>query len=479
MSRRLFTAGLWSALDLGSRFGIQFLVSIVLARLLSPEDFGVYALTSLFVALSAVLVDGGFSTALVQKRDVDQAAETAVFQYNLLAAFSLALVIILIAPFMADVYGYLVLQPLLYCSAGLVLLNSLSAVPGALLNRRMEFAKMAKAGVTSSTAGAAAGVTAAMMGFGIWSFPILAGVSGVCQALLVWWLSGWRPLWRFDLKPARGMLRFGSLLTISGALEVAYSNGYPLIVARLYGASDVGFYNRGQSLQALPSSVISGIVQRVLLPVLSAKADQPSELKRGAKAAIGASMMFTVPLMAFLGLFSDLVISVLYGTKWLPAAPVLTILALSGAIFPLHVVNLQILLAQGRGDLFLKVEIIKKVLGLMLVVIGSFYGIIGLAIGQLVFSILAFFINARPSAHLIDYRWSEQLRDVAGIVATATICMLALRLAAPLLPFGDFINLVVLTAAAGALFGAAALGLRLGPARDLLAFLLPKRQAQG
>lgn len=479
MSRRIFSAGLWSAFDLGSRFGIQFVVSIILARLLSPEEFGIYALTAIFVALSGVLVDGGFSTALIQRREVDRAAETAVFQYNLLVASGMAAIIVAIAPSMARIYGYPVLQPLLYCSAGIVLVNALGAVPGALLNRRMEFSKLARAGLSSSMAGALAGVSAAVAGLGIWSFPIATGTSGAVQALATWWLSGWRPRWRFNLKPAREMVGFGSLLTVSGVLEVGYSSGYPLVIARLYGASDVGFYNRGQALQALPSSVISGIVQRVLLPVLSAKADDAGALKQGAKAAVATSMLFTVPLMLFLGLFSELVIEVLYGSKWTPAAPILTILALSGALFPLHVINLQILLALGRADWFFKVEIIKKLIGLTMVVIGSFFGIVGLATGQMIFTILAFFVNAHPSARLIAYPWREQLRDVARIVLVAVVTTGLVRLLAPALPWSDLINLIVLAALAGCSFAGAALLFRVGPARDLVNIVLGERLSKG
>ncbi len=472
MSRRLLSAGLWSAIDLGSRFGIQFVVSIILARLLSPEQFGVYALTAIFVALSGVLVDGGFSTALIQRREVTRAVETAVFQYNLLAAAGMALIIVTVAPSMAEFYGYPVLQPLLYASAAIVVVNATAAVPAALLNRNLEFARLARAGLTSSIAGAVAGVGAAVAGLGVWSFPIAAGASATCQAALVWWLGGWRPLWRFNLRPAREMLGFGSLLTVSGVLEVGYSNGYPLVIGRLYGASDVGFYNRGQTLQALPSSVISGIVQRVLLPVLSAKADDPQALKHGAKAAVATSMLFTVPLMLFLGLFADLVIEVLYGSQWAPAAPILTILALAGALFPLHVINLQILLALGRADWFFRIEIVKKLIGLAMVVVGSFFGIIGLAVGQLVFAILAFFVNARPSARSIAYPWHEQLRDVGGIVLVAGGTMVLTKLLQPVLPFGDLLNLILLVGFAGCIFIGAALLFRIRAAHDLLNIVL-------
>lgn len=468
MDKRVLTGGIWTAVEAAFRFGVQFGVSVVLARILSPTDFGVYALTAIFIALSGVLVDSGFSSALIQKQDTDRREESAVFCYNVLIAGVLALAIAAVAPLVARAYGHPVLRPLLYASAAILFVNSLGAVPGAMLAKRMQFATMARLSVTMSLIGAGAGVAAALLGAGIWTFPIQAGVTGALGVASVWVISGWRPLRGFDLRPARRLAQFGSLLAVSALLEVAYSNGYPLILGRLYGATDVGFYNRGQSIQALPANMITGVVQKMLFPILSSQVGDPAAMKRSTRTGINWAMAVNTPALMFLAFFPDLVITVVFGAKWLPAAPVLTILAAGGILFPLHVVNLQVVLAQGKSGLFLRLEIVKKVLGVTLVAAGCFFGIAGLALSQLAFLVLAFFINSRPSSRLIGYSSFEQIRDVAPICALSFAVMAALRVAEPLMGGGDVVRLATLLAIAGAAYGAAAFLLRVGPVHELV-----------
>lgn len=465
---RAISAGLWSTIDFGLRFGVQFGVSIVLARLLDPVDFGIYAMTAIFMGLSSILVDGGFSTALIQRKQVSRETETAVFHYNVIAAAVLALVIVAIAPIVASFYGYPVLRPLLYVSAATLFVGSFGAVPGALLSRKLQFAKIAKIGLSSSLVSAAVGVTAALLGAGVWTFPLQAGTGTLCSVAGLWATSDWRPFGRIRLRAARSLAGFGSLLTVSGLLEIAYLNGYPLIIGRLYGANDVGFFNRGQNLQALPSNVISGVVQRVLLPTLSRQADDKVASTRSVKTAVAAAMFVNLPLMGFLGLFPELVITVLYGPKWLPAAPVLKILALAGAIYPFHVINLQVLLAQGRADMFLKVEVAKKLIGVACVIVGSLFGVIGLAIGHVVFTIIAFFMNTGASAKLIGYSAWPQLRDASGIAILALAATSLAKASQPLLEFGNAINLLLLAMITGVIFLSATALFRVGIAGELI-----------
>lgn len=473
-------AGLWSSIDLGMRFLVQFAVSIVLARLLSPTDFGIYALTTVFLALSTVLIDGGFSSAIIQKKEVSPKEQTAVFWYNIVTAAVIGAAIAGSAPFVAGWFGHPILRWLLYVTAAVIPIAALSAVPAAMLQRQLRFDLVAKAGLAASLSSGLVAVFAALNGAGIWSFAIQALVNATVNTVLTWLLSGWRPLGRPHLRSARKLAGFGSLVALSGLLEVAYAQGSLLIVGKLHGARDLGFYNRAQGLQNLPSGILAAIVTRVALPIFSTKANDAEALRRGVRLAQGVVMLINLPLMGALAIMPDLIIRVLYGPKWLVAAPILTVLAIGGVLFPLHSVNLQLILARGRSDLFFKVELIKKCIGIAFVGGGSMFGIMGLAVGQTAFVYVAFFINAGAAGRMIGYPPLAQLRDLAGPVLLTLAMVALLAMLRPLLPFGDFINLALLTIAGGGFFAATALVLRVGATEDLIAMtplgrLLPVR----
>lgn len=466
--QRAVAAGVWSGIDIGLRFGVQFVVAIVLARFLSPTEFGIYALTAIFVGLSGVVLDGGLSTALIQSRETSREVETAAFCYNVVAALLLAAATAAAASLMARLYGYPVLEPLLYCSAVLIVLNGLGAVPTAMLTRAMRFNLVARAGVASSVLSGAVGIGAAVYGAGIWAFPAQALTAAIVNIALLWILGGWRPVRRFRMGDALHLGRFGSFVALASIFDVAYTHGSALIIGKLHGATDLGYYNRAQNLQLIPSGALSAVIARVALPVLAGVADDAGRLRTGVRLAIGSAMLVNLPLMAGLAILSDLVITVLFGARWLPAAPVLTILAVGGMLYPIHLINVQLLLAQGRSDRFFKLELAKKSFGILCVAVGSIFGILGLAVSQLAFAVVAFFINAYFTRLTLSYGPFAQLRDLAGptLLTAAMACLL--MVARPLLHFGDFINLAILFTGGGVFFVAFTFMLRVGVSDELL-----------
>lgn len=476
LKQKAFAAGLWSSIDIGVRSLIQFVVSIVLARLLSPTDFGIYALTLVFAALANILVDGGFSTALIQRRQVTHQEQTAVFWYNMLVAFLLGLVVIMIAPIVARSLGYPVLKPLLYLSAALIPLGALASVPSAMLQRDFRFDLMAKIGLVSSISGGIVAIVAAANGAGIWTFGYQGATLTIINTGLIWIFGSWRPSSRSRLRDASKLFRFGSLVALSGFIEVIYARGYALIIAKLFGAYDLGIYNRGQSLQDLPANILTAVVTRVTFPIFSARSDDKDALRKGARFAQGVAMLFNLPIMGALVAMPDLIIGVIYGPSWLPSAPILAVLAIGGALLPLHAVNLQLLLSQGRSDLYLKAEIVKKIVGISFICLGSLFGILGLAIAQALFLYVAFFINSFISGRMTGYGPLSQLRDLGGTFLLALVMAVVLIIVRPTLTFGDDINLIVLTLLGGGLYLSAALIFRVGATYELLA-LIPFRRA--
>lgn len=472
----VLSAGIWSGLDLGARSLIVFLVSILLARLLSPIEFGIYALIAIFISISQVLVDGGFSAAIIQRAELTREEQTSVFWYNIFISLVLAAPIVLAAPWFARSFGYDVLRPLLYLTAAVIPINALAAVPTAMLQRDLNFDRIAKAGLAASVLSGIVAVATAVAGGGVWSLALQAAVNALCNACVLWILSGWRPLPGLHLGAARALTGFGSLVALSGLLEVAYMHGSSLIIGKLHGARDLGFYNRAQSLQFLPANILAAIVTRVALPVFSTKSRDHDALRRGARMVQGVVMLINLPLMAALAAMPDLIIQVLYGSKWVVAAPVLAVLAIGGVLFPLQAVNLQLMLAKGRSDLYFKVDVAKKIVGISSVALGSMFGIVGLAIGHAIFAYIAFFINAGVVGRLIGYGPIAQLRDLAGSFALALALAVLLMVLRPFLHFGDVVNLMILTALGGAFFFGGTLALGTGAAGDLIA-MTPLRGA--
>lgn len=473
------SAGVWSALDLGTRSAVQFITSIVLARFLSPADFGIYAIMLIFTSVSLVLIDGGFSSAIIQKKDISREEQTAVFWYNTLASLVISLVIFLLAPLIARTFGYPVLRPILITIALLVPIMAIGTVPSAMLQKRLRFDLVARAGLLATITSGSVAIVAVMNGAGVWTFVLQTLAMALVNTVALWISAGWRPLLQPHFKSAKQLASFGSLVALSGLLEVAYAHGSSLVIGKLHGARDLGFYNRAQSLQVLPANILTAIVTRVALPVFSTKIHDHDALRRGARMAQGVVMLINLPLMLALAAMPDLIIKVLYGPKWLIAAPVLMILAIGGMLFPLHAINLQLMLAQGRSDLYFKVEVAKKVVGISFVAIGSIFGIVGLALGQTIFSFIAFFINAGVAGRMIGYGPVRQLRDLAGSFALAASMAILLMLTRPFLHFDDIINLMILTVLGGMFFYGMAIGLGVGMARDLVAMTPLKRIMSG
>lgn len=417
--RQAASAGIWSAIDLLFRQGVQFGVAVVLARLLVPADFGLIALLTFFTATATVFVQGGLTTALVQRADTTIEEESAVFWLNGAASLVFGAALLAGAGALARFYEQPVLQPLMAVAAAQIVLSALGAVHASLLARQLRFVQLTKVGVISSTLSGVAGVGAAVAGLGIWALAIQMLVAAATSSLALWWVCEWRPIAHFRFRTLERLIGFGLWLGLSSLIEVIYTQGFALLLGKLYGVRELGLYNRASSTQQLPANVLSLLIGRVALPLFATKVDDPLAVRRGMRLAIAIAMLGNVPAMLGLSLLSRRVLYVLFGAQWVSAAPVLTILALSGLLLPLHVINLQVLLAHGASGRFFRIEIAKKLVGITCIVIGSFYGVLGLAWSQLIASIIALWLNAAPAGRLLDYGALRQLRDIASLIPPA------------------------------------------------------------
>lgn len=439
MSREKATrAGAWSALDIALRQGVQFLVSVVLARLLMPADFGLIALLSFFTSLSATFIQGGLSMALVQRQDTTLDEETAVFWCNLGASLAFGLIFIIIAPALAAFYEQPLLTPLMFVAAAQVVLSALGAVQTALLTRNLRFDQLTKTGVFASLLSGAVGVGTAAAGWGVWALAAQLLSGSVAGTAALWWVSKWRPRLQVRLQAIRRLVRFGLHISASSVFEVLYSNGFLLVIGKAYSVADLGIWNRATSVTSLPTNIISQIIGRIALPLFAERASEPDALRRGFRLALRVSMLLSLPLMVGLGTLSDLVIAALFGAKWAEAAPIMSITVLSGMLIPLQVLNLNLLLGVGDSQTYLRIEIWKKVFGIPIVGVGCFFGLEGIAWAALVISIVAYILNARPTKASIDYGPLAQMKDLGGIFISAAVMaagVYALRLQIELTPW--------------------------------------------
>lgn len=471
-------AGAWSALDIVLRQGVQFVVTVVLARLLAPEDFGIIALLSFFTSLSIAFAQSGLTLGLVQRQDTSRDEESVVFWWNLAIALLFSAALVASGPALADFYGHPVLAPLMWIAAGQIVLSALGAVQTALLTRALAFSRLTMVGIASSLLAGAAGIAVAVTGGGIWALAAQILAAAAINTAGLWIASPWRPSAHWHFRTGRNVFNFGTWVSLGYLLEVLYTQGSALLIGKLYGVRDLGFYNRAMSTQLLPSTILAQIVSRIALPLFSARAAEPDALRRGLRMAIGLSMMLNLPAMVGLALLAPEVILVLFGEKWLPAAPILSILAISGIFFPLHAINLQMVLAQGNTRTFLRNEIAKKTIGIACMVVGSLFGIVGLAWSQVVYSLLAAIVNTRPSQASLGYGLAPQLRDLSGIFAATLAMAAAIAGLKTVLVLDPLATLLLCTAAGGLVYLAAGLLLRSGTFMDALSLLpVPGRRA--
>ena len=411
LKQKAVTATLWSGIDIFIRQGFQFGISIVLARLLSPEEFGTIGLLYLFTGIASTFVDGGFSNALIQKQLITRIDESTVFWLNLTLGIVFMFGLWFSAPWIAEFYHLPILIPLTQLLAINIPLSALGAVPATLLTKKLDFKSQMKIGVVSSIASGIIAIYMANQDYGVYALAAQALTSAALSTILLWIACRWYPLLSFSVSSARSLFRFGGYLLASGLLDTLFGRIYTLLIGKLYGASDLGFYTRADSTTGQLSGLIATLLSRVAYPVFSAANQDKDFLRRGLARSIQVVMFFNIPLMLGVIGVAENAVTVVYGEKWLPCVTLLQILAAAGLLGPLHLLNLKALLSMGHSGVFFRLEIIKKIIGIALLVAGTMNGLLGLAWSQVVFSIIAFFINAYYSGVYLSYGAFKQTRD--------------------------------------------------------------------
>lgn len=444
----VITSLIWKFLERIGTQGVQFVVAIVLARLLAPADFGLIALVTVFVAIANVFVQSGLNTALIQKKNADNLDFSTVFYTGLAVAILLYGVLCVGAPVIADFYnGQTKLIPVIRVLGLMLLLGAVNSVQEAYVARNMMFRKLFYRSVGAIIPSGIFGVVLAYLGFGIWALVGQQLMNSFLMCVIMWFTVKWRPQLAFSFVRFKGLFSFGWKLLCSALLDTAYRNIRDLVIGKLFSPADLGFYNRGSQFPHIIIANINSSIQSVLLPSLSTVQDDKTRLKSLARRSIKTSAFLILPMMAGLAAVANPLTLVLLGEKWLPAVPFIQICCFSFAFWPIHTTNLSAINAVGRSDVFLKIEIIKKCYGLAILglAIWLFRSPIGIAASAAVTAPLGSFVNAYPNKKLLNYGFGEQMKDFLPSFVLAVVMGAGVYALSDFLEMSPILQLSLLT----------------------------------
>ncbi len=409
----------WSLLDKFIIQGIQFIVGIILARLLAPSEFGLIGMITIFLAISQTFIDSGFSQALIRKNDCEERDFNTVFYFNIFVSIVFYIILFFSAKSIALFFNQNELVDILRVLGLSIIITAFGIVQVAELTKNIDIKTQTKISAVSGTISGILAIYLANSGYGVWSLVWRTLSNNFINTALLWLWNKWRPKILFSYHSFKEMFSFSSKLLASGLLDTFFENLYYLVIGKYFSPQELGYYTRAVNFGSLPSSNISSIVQRVSYPVLAKLQDDPLKLKNGYKKLIKNTMFITFSLMLMMAAVAHSLVLTLIGTKWLQSIPYLQLLCLSLMLYPLHSLNLNILKVKGRSDLFLNLEVAKKILVVPIVIVGIYVGINAMIIGMIVFSFIAYFLNSYYSAKMIDYSVTEQLRDIFPSFALA------------------------------------------------------------
>ncbi|RLD61982.1 MAG: lipopolysaccharide biosynthesis protein [Bacteroidetes bacterium] len=433
---------LWSAIERFSVQGLQFLMGLVLARLLLPSDYGLVGMLAIFLAISQTFVDSGFSSALIQKKNRTDTDYSTAFFFNIGIGLFFYLILFFTAPLIAKFYNIPELNSLTKVIGLNVFITSLAVVQRAKLTIKLDFKTQAKASLTSVFIGGCVGIAMAYKGYGVWALVVQSLLRNGLNTLFLWLLSKWMPKAVFSKSSFKELFSFGSKLLGAGLLNTIFQNIYLLVIGKLFSASELGFYTRAQQFQKMPSQNITSIIQRVTFPVLSSIQDDDEKLIKAYSNFIRLSAFVVFPLMIGLAVVAEPLIRLILTEKWMPTVPLLQLLCIAGMLYPVHAINLNILNVKGRSDLFLKLEIIKKLLITFAILITFSFGVKAMVIGQILTSFISFFINTHYSSKMINYGAWKQIKDMMPIIFI-TLLMAFGVWGVMLLGFSDILKLLI------------------------------------
>ncbi len=421
---------------------VSFAVTVVLARILDPAEYGPIAKVAVFTSILLVFVDSGMANALIQKKDPDDLDFSSVFWFNLSFGVVLYALLFLFAPLIARMYHNPGLTPILRVLGLTLVVAGVKNVQQAYVSKTLQFKRFFFATLGGTLFSAALGIAMALLGFGVWALVAQQLSNVTVNTVILWFTVGWRPKKLFSLERLRGLLSYGWKLLGAQLLDTVYLKIYPLVIGLRYTDEDLAFFDRGNHLPNLVVENINYSIDSVLLPVLSDQQDRKDALREMTRRAIRTSSYVMMPLMAGLAVCAEPLIRLLLTEKWLPCVPFMQVFCIYYAFFPLHTANLNAIKAVGRSDVFLWLEVIKKVLETLVLLLTVRIGVFAMALGQLFCGVCSLLINAWPNRKLLAYPYRQQLKDVLPVIVLS-LAMAACVWPVSLLGLPDMLTLLI------------------------------------
>lgn len=429
LKKRALKGAVWTYAQQFSTQFINFIVSIFLARILLPEEFGLIGMIAIFMGIGTILFDGGMTSSLIRSDNLEESDFSTVFIFNLLVSIGAYFVIFISAPFIADFYHQPILTNVTRIYALSFVFSAFGSVQNTILTKAMNFKKQTLLTIPALLAGSIVALFMAFNGFGVWSLVGMTLINTFVLGVILWFTSTWKPSFIFSKDKFRKHFNYGYKLTLSGVLDIIFTNIYQIVIGRFFTASIVGYYTRANQLMMMPVGNVSTALNKVAFPLFAEMKNDELRLKSAYKRMMLMVLYLINPIVVIMLVLAEPLTVFLFTEKWLPMVPLFQIICLSGLLYPLHLYNLLILQVKGRTDMFLRLEIVKKVLATAVLVVSFYFGLYGLLWGQLVFSLLALFINTYFAGSMINYTMKQQLKDMMPLFVLSGFvgaCMYAL-----------------------------------------------------
>lgn len=404
----------WSLAGKIVQYISSFLIGIVLARLLTPPEYGLLGMAGVFVYVTYVFVDSGFGTALIQRQNCTSADYSTIFYLNLSVSLFFFLIIFFSAGAIADFYKEPQLKAIIKVFAFLIILFAMSIVQKSILTKQLNFKLLNLITISSQIVSGIIGIVMAYKGYGVWSLVWKVLLNQVFVNIHLWVFNRWQPTLEFSRQSLKEMFSFSSKLLISGIINRIYEQLYSLIIGKFFSARELGLYTRANQFASLPSESFSGAIMSYSFPVFSQIQHDKIRMKHVVRKVIKSTMYVNITAMLGLAAISKQLIVTLIGVKWIGATPYLQLLCIVGLFYPLHPINLNIITSMGRSDLFLRLEIIKKLLAIPVILLGVFTSVLNMILGMIVISLISIYINSYYTKVLINYSIKEQFIDISG-----------------------------------------------------------------
>lgn len=421
LKSKVAKGAVWTLLEKMSGQIVQFVVGMILARLLTPNDYGTVALTGIFFAVAGVLVDCGFGGALIQKKDADELDYNSVFFLNLALSLVVYAVLFFAAPWIADFYETPVLTNIVRVSAICFIFNAINAIQGAELTKKMLFHLSFRISLITCFTSAVCGVTFAFLGFGVWALVWSSLITGFVGVIARWFIIAWRPKLMFSFSRLKPLFSYGWKMSVSAIIDQVYVNLTGLLIGKFYTKADLAYLGKGRRLPSMAMNEVDATLGRVTFPALVLLQNDKDKLRESMRRTMRCSTFLVFPLMVGVAACAKSELLLLYGPQWVPATPYMMLACGGFALWPFHTINLRGILALGRSDVFLKLEIVKKTLGLVVIFSTFRLGVLPwIAISTFFMGPVGVLINSWPNRKLLNYTIGMQIKDV---LPTALVCV--------------------------------------------------------